>query len=70
MIDIQTNSTTLQVIAHALDFYVQNADINCPLEREICARAIPLQTHIEKILLEEQNKRYKRSINLNSKESC
>lgn len=70
MIDIQTNSTTLNVIARVLDFYIHHADINCPLEREICARAIPLQTRIKKILLEERNKRDKRSINLNSKESC
>lgn len=70
MIDIQTNSSTLYVIARALDFYIQNADVNCPLEREICARAIPLQTRIEKILTDERNKRDKRSINLNSKASC
>lgn len=70
MIDIQTDATTLMVIAHALNYYVQNVDINCPLEREICARAIPLQTRIENILTEERQKRDKRSINLNSKESC
>ena len=70
MIPIQTNATTLQVIAHALDYYIQNVDVNCPLEREICVRAIPLHTHIETILTEERNKRDKRSINLNSKESC
>lgn len=70
MIAIETNSTTLCVIARALEFYIQNADINCPLERELCARAIPLQTRIENILSEERNKRDKRSINLNSKSSC
>jgi hypothetical protein len=70
MIDVQTNTTTLHVIAHALDYFIQNVDINDPLEREICARAIQLQTRIETILKEERNKRDKRSINLNSKTSC
>ena len=70
MIDIQTNSSTLCVIAHALDFYIQNADVNSTLEREICVQAIHLHTRIESILSEERNKRDKRSINLNSKESC
>lgn len=70
MIDIQTNSSTLHVILHALDFYIQNADVDSTLEREICAQAIHLHTRIESILTEERNKRDKRSINLNTKESC
>lgn len=33
----------LNVVVHALDYYIEHADINDPLERERCAAAIQVR---------------------------
>lgn len=42
----------LNVVVHALDYYIEYADINDPLERERCAAAIQVRKLYEEALSE------------------
>lgn len=42
----------LNVVVHALDYYIEHIDINDPLERERCAAAIQIRKQYEEALSE------------------
>lgn len=42
----------LNVVVHALDYYIEHADINDPLERERCAAAIQVKKQYDEALSE------------------
>lgn len=42
----------LNVVVHALDYYIEHADVNDPLERERCAAAILIRNLFNEALSE------------------
>ena len=40
----------LNVVVHALDYYIEHSDINDPLERERCAAAIHVRRQYDEAL--------------------
>ena len=42
----------LNVVVHALGYYIEHVDINDPLERERCAAAIQIRKQYEEALCE------------------
>lgn len=54
---------TINVLLHALEFYVQNADENDPLEREYICSAANFADSLRDQLNEERKKRKKRKLN-------
>ena len=47
----------LNVVVHALDYYIEHADINDPLERERCAAAILIRNLFNETLSEMRKRK-------------
>lgn len=58
-----TGCHTLNVLVHALEYYIQNADDNDPLEREYICSAANIADSLREELNEERKKRKKRKLN-------
>lgn len=58
-----TGSHTLNVLVHALEYFIQNADDNNPLEREYICSAANIADALREELNEERKKRKKRKLN-------
>ena len=54
---------TLNVLVHALEFFIQHADVNDPLEREYICSAANTADSLRDLLNEERKKRNKRKLN-------
>lgn len=54
---------TLNVLIHGLEYFIQHADENDPLEREYICSAIGIVDSLEEQLSEEIKKRKKRKLN-------
>lgn len=49
---VLTGGFSLNVISHALDYFIEHADINCPLEREYVCAAANIKASIDEELTE------------------
>lgn len=58
-----TGCHTLNVLVHALEYYIQFADDNDPLEREYICSAANIADSLRDELNEERKKRKKRKLN-------
>lgn len=58
-----TGCHTLNVLVHALEYFIQNADDNDPLEREYICSAANIADSLRDQLNEERKKRNKRKLN-------
>lgn len=58
-----TGCHTLNVLLHALEYFIQNADDNDPLEREYICSAANTADSLREVLNEERKKRKKRKLN-------
>lgn len=47
----------LNVVVHALDYYIEHADVNDPLERERCAAAILIRNLFYEALSEMRKRK-------------
>lgn len=54
---------SLNVIIHGLEYFIQHADENDPLEREYICSAINIADRLRDQLNEERKKRKKRKLN-------
>lgn len=54
---------TLNVLVHALEYFIQHADDNDPLEREYICGAANIAESLRDQLNEERKKRNKRKLN-------
>ena len=54
---------TLNVLLHALDFFIEHADMNQPLEREYICASIRLKDIIDTELREIRERKQNHSIN-------
>lgn len=54
---------TLNVLIHGLEYYIQHADENDPLEREYICSAIVIADTLRDQLNEERKKRKQRKLN-------
>lgn len=54
---------TINVLIHALEYFIQNADDNDPLEREYICSAANIADSLRDQLNEERKKRKKRKLN-------
>lgn len=58
-----TGCHTLNVLVHGLEYYIQHADDNDPLEREYICSAANIADSLRDLLNEERKKRKKRKLN-------
>ena len=58
-----TGCHTLNVLIHGLEYFIQHADENDPLEREYICSAANIADSLRDILNEERKKRKKRKLN-------